>query len=71
MPNQQSDIRYDLHTGEVTVPTRREIQHEEYMTAMLRNSLGDCDNECHYIEPYGWVPECGCPIHDAETPSPE
>jgi hypothetical protein len=25
-----------------------------------------CGNECHYVEPYGFVPENGCPIHDNE-----
>lgn len=58
------DIRYDLHTGQAKIPTRYETQHEEYMTATLRQSLGECDHECHYTEPYGWVPECGCPVHD-------
>ena len=23
-----------------------------------------CGYECGYVEPYGFVPECGCPIHD-------
>lgn len=23
-----------------------------------------CDNECHYCEPYGFVPEEACPVHD-------
>jgi len=25
---------------------------------------GDCGNACGYTEPYGWVPEAGCPVHD-------
>jgi len=25
-----------------------------------------CGNACAHVEPYGFVPECGCPIHDAE-----
>lgn len=25
---------------------------------------GDCGNVCGYEEPYGWVPEAECPIHD-------
>jgi len=58
------DIRYNLLTGETTSPTQREMQHEEYMTATLKQSLGECDYECHYVEPYGWVPEAGCPVHD-------
>lgn len=26
----------------------------------------DCGHECHYVPGYGFVPECGCPVHDAE-----
>ncbi len=25
-----------------------------------------CGQECGYTEPYGFVPECSCPIHDSE-----
>ena len=25
---------------------------------------GDCGLSCGYTEPYGFVPEDGCPIHD-------
>lgn len=28
---------------------------------------GRCGNECAMTEPYGWVPEGSCPIHDPET----
>jgi hypothetical protein len=24
----------------------------------------DCESECHYQEPYGFVPEADCPVHD-------
>ena len=31
----------------------------------LMNILKEvCPAECHYQEPYGFVPEAGCPIHD-------
>jgi len=23
-----------------------------------------CGFDCHWQEPYGWVPEAGCPVHD-------
>ena len=23
-----------------------------------------CDNNCHYTEKYGFVPEADCPVHD-------
>lgn len=25
---------------------------------------GDCGNECGFVEPYGFVPEADCPVHD-------
>lgn len=25
---------------------------------------GDCGNNCGWEEPYGWVAEAGCPVHD-------
>ena len=59
-----NESRYDLINGKVIYPTMAEIQHEEYMTATLLQSLGHCDFACHYVEPYGWVPEADCPVHD-------
>ena len=28
----------------------------------------DCGNACGVQDPYGWVPEDGCPVHDADEP---
>lgn len=28
----------------------------------------DCGKECHWTERYGFVPECGCPVHDPSAP---
>jgi hypothetical protein len=25
---------------------------------------GDCGHACDHVEPYGWVPEADCPVHD-------
>jgi len=25
-----------------------------------------CGFECSWVHPYGFVPECGCPIHDKD-----
>jgi len=25
-----------------------------------------CGFDCHYLKPYGFVPEAGCPVHDKE-----
>jgi len=60
----KNSSRYDLVTGKVTVVTTRELQHEEQMTTMIKHDIGTCDYECRYTEPYGWVPECGCTVHD-------
>lgn len=43
---------------------------------MFRSFLGYlingwCGNGCDYQEPYGFVPECGCPVHDPEKWFPE
>ena len=59
-----NDSRLDLIVGQSFSPDKQQKQHEEYMTATLMQSLGGCDLACSYIEPYGWVPECGCSIHD-------
>lgn len=35
------------------------------MWVRVRYALtGDCGCACAYIEPYGWVPEAECPVHD-------
>lgn len=60
------DSRLDLITGEITAPSDDELAWEEHMTAKFKKQLGDCDGICRYTEPYGWVPECGCPIHDPD-----
>ena len=31
-----------------------------------RNWEVDCGNGCAVTEPYGWVPEAGCPVHDPD-----
>jgi hypothetical protein len=30
----------------------------------IRRGYCDCGNACGYQEPYGFVPEADCPIHD-------
>lgn len=39
------------------------------LTAILRYLMtGNCGHiGCCYVEPYGFVPEAGCPVHDADT----
>jgi len=41
------------HCGRQSVVKRGELIHDE-----------PCDRECGTAEPYGFVPEDGCPVHD-------
>ena len=35
------------------------------LVVRMRHAItGDCGCICGYAEPYGFVPEAGCPIHD-------
>jgi hypothetical protein len=39
--------------------------HPRRFWSRLRFVLtGDCGNACDWVEPYGWAPEAGCPVHD-------
>ena len=29
-------------------------------------ATGDCGNACEVVEPYGFIPEADCPVHDRE-----
>lgn len=40
---------------------KKEEQSEQIVKILL---LVDCGFECGHTEPYGFVPEAGCPIHD-------
>ena len=37
--------------------------HQNYSKDTLPGSHS-CGYECHFKEPYGFVPEVGCPTHD-------
>ena len=32
------------------------------------DDVSECGYACAWVEPYGWVPEADCPIHDAPRP---
>lgn len=32
---------------------------------------GDCGNACGLVEPYGWVAQAGCPVHDGRDAKSE
>jgi hypothetical protein len=48
-----SDIFVILHNDNPSIDT---------LTKIIRNV--ECGHECGYEEPYGFVREAGCPIHD-------
>ncbi len=33
----------------------------------MENQEIECWNGCGFTEPYGWVPEADCPVHDPST----
>lgn len=35
-------------------------------TARDRQIGQPCDGGCDHVYPYGWVPDAGCPVHDAQ-----
>lgn len=38
------------------------------MLTIIRYLLtGNCYHVCDYTQPYGWVPEACCPVHDPDT----
>jgi hypothetical protein len=43
----------------------RVMRRLQYPAEQERDAL-PCENACGYEEPYGFVPECGCPIHDPD-----
>ena len=59
-------LNEDLITRNVTVITPEQEHAEDFMTALYKATHGDCDNACMWAEPYGWAPECGCPVHDPD-----
>ena len=47
------------------------IRHPRYWFYDIRCRLkfvltGDCGHACDWAQPWGWVPEDGCPVHDVE-----
>lgn len=63
---QTTDITHDLITGDIEVLTKGEQFTMDFYTTIFKGFFGDCDNACVWANPYGWSPECGCPIHDKD-----
>jgi len=61
---QTTDISENLITGEIKVLTKDEQFARDFNTTVIKGLFGDCDNACAWDEVFGWVPECGCLIHD-------
>ncbi len=49
-----------MHVGSYAVL----LKSQWLRRASMICDCGKCGNACAYVEPYGWVPECGCPVHD-------
>jgi hypothetical protein len=60
----------NLITGELSTLSADQEAYEDHMTAEMKKRLGECDRACRYSEPYGWVPEADCPIHDVPQENP-
>jgi len=48
----------------IEIEARFETDIEVWLTIYYTAYYGECDSACSYVFPYGWVPECGCPVHD-------
>jgi len=57
-------LNIDLATGKVSPVTRGQVEWEDKKTTEMKGKLGDCDYACCWSDGFGWVPECGCPVHD-------
>jgi len=57
-------ISENLATGKVTVIEADQLKWEDRKTKEYMDKHGHCDNVCAWVDQYGWVPECGCPVHD-------
>ena len=57
-------IQTNLITGKTAPITEGQADWEDKKTVEMKKELGDCDFECHWADGFGWVPECGCPVHD-------
>ena len=47
-------------------PDVRRTWYTIYQQPVPENYREPCDYYCEFQEPYGYVPEAGCPVHDAE-----
>lgn len=67
-------VRWDYEEGaeRYPIPFDRDVgRHVRKLLQAAKEHLPkpgelDCSYACGYVEPYGWVPEAGCPIHDPE-----
>lgn len=56
---------YDLINQKFLEISLGQRAYEKVMTRLRIIQDGiRCNHECAWVEPYGWVPECGCPVHD-------
>jgi len=46
------------------IPWYGALQFFDIPHSIARMVEGDCDRACGWQDPYGFVPEAGCPVHD-------
>lgn len=56
----------DLLTGAVRAISANEEKLTDVVTRHFMQELGQCDGACTWHVVFGWAPEAGCPVHDAD-----
>ncbi len=65
-PDNSAHVVYTLATGEVREVSLDERGVNLVMTRREKQIRGECDHFCEWVHPYGWIPECGCEVHDRD-----
>lgn len=67
----KENVYLDAHAAAVKGGQKVGEKHDFYITLDQLNEilLKACPADCSWQEPYGFVPEAGCPIHDAPSPT--
>ena len=58
-PDRPVYVHHTIYTG--LVPAAKRLFYH------FLNRRVNCGYECAWVYPYGWVPEAGCPEHDADA----
>jgi hypothetical protein len=61
---------YGANGNELWVPTCPECDAPLQTISQLTTRALECGYACGWADPFGFVPEDGCPVHDPEPPQP-